>query len=396
MIERNKSSNFGKPLLPVDQEMFGPAAATKALDMLRLHPSYLASPLRSLRGVAATAGVKSVHIKDESGRFGLGSFKSLGGAYAVVCLALEEASRVLGRPVHASELLDPDVRAVVRKIDVGCATDGNHGRSVAAGANLAGCRANIFVHEGVSAERIAAIARFGANVIEVPGNYDDAVAEAERVCHANNWIIVSDTSWPGYERIPRLVMQGYTAMVSEILDEQVQPPTHVFLQAGVGGFAAAIAANFALRTGAARPKFIVVEPDRAACLLASNEVDAPIKIAPVEPTVMAMLECYEPSMLAWEILSRLAEAYMTVRDADAIAAMKQLAAAENGASRVIAGESGGAGLAGLLVAAADPRSRELLGLDAHSRVLLFNTEGATDPSIYKSLTGVDPRVLVPA
>lgn len=396
MIERNKSKSCGKLLLPLDQEMFGPAAAVKALDMLQLHPSYRPSPLRSLREVAATVGVQSVHIKDESGRFGLGSFKSLGGAYAVVCLALEEAGRVLGRPVHPGELLDPDVRAVVRNIDVGCATDGNHGRSVAAGANLAGCRANIFVHEGVSLERIAAIARFGANVIEVDGNYDDAVAEAERVCHANNWIIVSDTSWPGYERIPRLVMQGYTVMVSEILDEMAEPPTHVFLQAGVGGFAAAIAANLTLRTGAARPKFIIVEPDRAACLLASNEADAPVKIEPVEPTVMAMLECYEPSMLAWDILSRLAEAYMTVRDADAIAAMKQLAVAENGRSQVIAGESGGAGLAGLLSAASDPQSRALLGLDASSRVLLFNTEGATDPSIYKSLTGVDPRVPVPA
>lgn len=396
MIERNKSKSCGKLLLPLDQEMFGPAAAVKALDMLQLHPSYRPSPLRSLREAAATVGVQSVHIKDESGRFGLGSFKSLGGAYAVVCLALEEAGRVLGRPVHPGELLDPDVRAVVRNIDVGCATDGNHGRSVAAGANLAGCRANIFVHEGVSLERIAAIARFGANVIEVDGNYDDAVAEAERVCHANNWIIVSDTSWPGYERIPRLVMQGYTVMVSEILDEMAEPPTHVFLQAGVGGFAAAIAANLTLRTGAARPKFIIVEPDRAACLLASNEADAPVKIEPVEPTVMAMLECYEPSMLAWDILSRLAEAYMTVRDADAIAAMKQLAVAENGRSRVIAGESGGAGLAGLLSAASDPQSRALLGLDASSRVLLFNTEGATDPSIYKSLTGVDPRILVPA
>ena len=396
MIERNKSINRGKPLLALDQEMFGPVAAEKALAMLRLHPSYRPSPLRSLGEVAATAGVRSVHIKDESGRFGLGSFKSLGGAYAVVCLALEEAGRVLGRPVLPGELLDPDVRAVVRNINVGCATDGNHGRSVAAGANLAGCQANIFVHEGVSPERIAAIARFGANVIEVDGNYDDAVAEAERVCHANNWIIVSDTSWPGYERIPRLVMQGYTAMVSEILDEIAELPTHVFLQAGVGGFAAAIAANLTLRSGTSRPKFIIVEPDRAACLLASNEADTPVKIAPVEPTVMAMLECYEPSMLAWDILSRLAEAYMTVRDPDAIAAMKQLARAENGRSRVIAGESGGAGLAGLLAAANDPQSRALLGLDANSRVLLFNTEGATDPSIYKSLTGVDPRILVPA
>lgn len=396
MIERNKSSNCGQPLLVLDQEMFGPVAAARALEMLRLHPSYRPSPLRSLSDVAIAVGMRSVHIKDESGRFGLGSFKSLGGAYAVVCLALEEAGRVLGRSVHPSELLDPDVRAVVRRIDVGCATDGNHGRSVAAGANLAGCRANIFVHEGVSPDRIAAIARFGANVIEVAGNYDDAVAEAERICHANGWIIVSDTSWPGYERIPRLVMQGYTVMVSEILDELAQPPTHVFLQAGVGGFGAAVAANLTLRTGAARPKFIIVEPDRAACLLASNEADEPLKIAPVEPTVMAMLECYEPSLLAWGILSRLATAYMTVRDADAIAAMKQLAAAENGKDRVIAGESGGAGLAGLLAAAGDPHSRALLGLDSESRVLLFNTEGATDPSIYKSLTGIDPRVLAPA
>lgn len=396
MTEPNKSDDYGKPLLPADREMFGPAAATKALSMLRLHPSYRATPLRALHGVAATVGVQSVHIKDESGRFGLGSFKSLGGAYAVVCLALEEASRVLGRAVSANELLDPDVRAVLRKIDVGCATDGNHGRSVAAGANLAGCCANIFVHEGVSPERIAAIARFGANVIEVAGNYDDAVAEAERVCHVNGWIIVSDTSWPGYERIPRLVMQGYTVMVSEILAELPQPPTHVFLQAGVGGFAAAMAASLTLEGGAARPRFIIVEPDRAACLFASNAAGAPVKIAPVEPTVMAMLECYEPSMLAWGILSRLADAFMTVRDSDAIAAMKQLAIGENGKKGIVAGESGGAGLAGLLSACADPRSRELIGLDAHSRVLLFNTEGATDPEIYRSLTGIDPGVLAPA
>lgn len=396
MIQPNNSDYYNRPLLPVDRQMFGPDATAKALEMLRLHPSYRATPLRELNGLAASVGIQSVHIKDESGRFGLGSFKSLGGAYAVVCLALEEASRVLGRVVNASELLDPDVRAVVRNLNVGCATDGNHGRSVAAGTNLAGCRANIFVHEGVSPERIAAIARFGANVVEVAGNYDDAVAEAERVCHVNGWIIVSDTSWPGYERIPRLVMQGYTVMVSEILAELMQPPTHVFLQAGVGGFAAAMAASLTLDIGAARPKFIIVEPDRAACLFASNKADAPVKIAPVEPTVMAMLECYEPSMLAWGILSRLADVYMTVCDADAIAAMQQLAAAENGTNRVIAGESGGAGLAGLLAAAADPHSRELIGLDVHSRVLLFNTEGATDPTIYKNLTGIDPGILAPA
>jgi diaminopropionate ammonia-lyase len=390
MIEANRHEDYGKALLAIDQEMFGPDAAARVTQMLQLLPTHRATPLRALPDIAKTLGVASVHIKDESRRLGLGSFKALGGAYAVVCLVLEELGRLLKRSVAPSELLDPAIRSLVAQLTVGCATDGNHGRSVAAGANLVGCKACIFVHDNVNQERVDAIARFGARLIHVAGNYDDAVAEAERVCHSEGWTIVSDTSWPGYERIPRLVMQGYTAMVTEALAQLPKPPTHVFLQAGVGGFAASVAANISLVLGAARPKFIVVEPDRAACLFESNRVGEPIKIEAGEPTVMAMLECYEPSLIAWGVLSRVADAYMTLRDEDAVAAMNQLARPRDNSAAIIAGESGGAGLGALIAVMRDADARAMLDLNATSRVLLFNTEGATAPKIYRKLTGLDP------
>ena len=243
MIEANRHADYGTALMAIDQEMLGPEAATRVTQMLALLPAHRVTPLHALPGIAKTLGLQSVHIKDESGRLGLGSFKALGGAYAVVCVVLEEVSRLLKRNVNPSELLDPEIRLLVGQMTVGCATDGNHGRSVAAGANLVGCRASIFVHDNVNQERVDAIARFGAKLIHVAGNYDDAVAEAERVCRSEGWTIVSDTSWPGYERIPRLVMQGYTAMVAEALTQWPNPPTHVFLQAGVGGFAASVAVH---------------------------------------------------------------------------------------------------------------------------------------------------------
>jgi diaminopropionate ammonia-lyase len=390
MIEANRHEDYGKALLAIDQEMFGPEAAARVTQMLQLLPTHRATPLRALPDIAKTLGVASVHIKDESRRLGLGSFKALGGAYAVVCLVLEELGRLLKRSVAPSELLDPAIRPLVAQMTVGCATDGNHGRSVAAGANLVGCKACIFVHDSVNQERVDAIARFGATLIHVAGNYDDAVAEVERVCHSEGWTIVSDTSWPGYERIPRLVMQGYTAMVAEALAQLPKPPTHVFLQAGVGGFAASVAANISLALGGARPKFIIVEPDRAACLFESNRVGDPVRIEAGEPTVMAMLECYEPSLLAWGVLSRVADAYMTLRDEDAIAAMNQLARPRDNSAAIIAGESGGAGLGALIAVMRDADARAMLDLNATSRVLLFNTEGATAPELYRKLTGLDP------
>ena len=188
---------------------------------------------------------------------------------------LDAASERLGRAVDVAALQTPDVRAIAAAMTFACATDGNHGRSVAQGAELVGARAVVFVHSGVSQERVAAIARFGAEIVRVAGSYDDSVEEAARVADENGWTIVSDTSWPGYERIPALVMQGYTAMVREALRQLPEPPTHVFVQAGVGGVAAAVAGHLAVAFADHRPKFVVVEPARAACVFESARVGTP-------------------------------------------------------------------------------------------------------------------------
>jgi diaminopropionate ammonia-lyase len=249
----------------------------------------------------------------------------------------------------------------------------------------------IFIHTGVSEARCEAIARFGARIVRVEGDFDDSVAAVARAAEANGWNLVSDTSWPGYERVPRLVMQGYVALLTEALAEIPAPPTHVFIQAGVGGIAATVAAHFALVFGEARPFLTVVEASRAACLFESARAGHPVKVAHGRPTVMAMLECYEPSRVAWRILSRAADAFMTVDDEDAIAVMRRLAFPLGGDPAIIAGESGGVGLAGLIKAANDPALRDQIGLGPDARVFLINTEGATDPALYETLVGVAPE-----
>ena len=227
--------------------------------------------------------------------------------------------------------------------------------------------------------------------MRVAGAYDDSVREAARVAEQRGWAILSDTSWPGYERIPGLVMQGYTAIAREALRELDEPPTHVFVQAGVGGIAAAVAAHFAAVLGERRPVFVVVEPARAACLYESAKARRPVRINHGEPTVMAMLECYEPSLVAWRILARAADAFMTVDEGEAVSVMNRLAHPAGRDPVVVAGESGGVGLAGLIAAVGDPAVSATLGLDGASRVFAINTEGATDPSKYEALVGLSPE-----
>ncbi len=388
MLELNTRTARQGVVTPEVAQIFSLAAARQADADMRGWLGHTPSPLHSLPHLAGVAGVASIAVKDESQRLGMNSFKALGGAYAVFRLVLEEAGARLGRALPAEAIATEEVRAVAAGITVSCATDGNHGRSVAEGAMAAGCNAVIFVHEGVDPERVAAIKASGARVITVPGSYDHAVAEATRVCAREGWHVVSDTSWPGYETTPLLVMQGYTILVQEALAAQAAPPTHVFLQAGVGGFAAAVAAHMAVLFGAERPRLVVVEPQRAACLFESNRAGALTSVEPGEPTCMAMLECYSPSMVAWAILSELADGFMTLDEPEAVAVMNLLAKPQGGDPAVVSGESGGAGLSGLLQAARDETARGLIGLGPESRVLVFNTEGATAPRTYERLTGL--------
>jgi diaminopropionate ammonia-lyase len=350
-------------------------------------PGYAPTPLLDLAGIAGAAGLGMLRLKDEAGRFGLASFKALGGAYAVAEVVAGELARQGVAPAATStELMAGRWRTVTETITVTCATDGNHGRAVAWGARRCHCRAVIFIHEGVSAGRAAAIAAYGAEIRRVPGTYDDSVRVATAEAAANGWFVVSDTSWPGYTEVPRVIMQGYRVMADEAVTQwgaaqaDGSPPTHVFIQGGVGGVAAAVSVQMRAAFVPA-PKLVVVEPDRAACLLASAELGELTSVPGDLNTLMAGLACGEPSLLAWQELDRGAAAFMAIPDDAAVATMRVLAQAG-----IVAGESGVAGLAGCLLAAADPAARETLGLGVDSRVLVFSTEGATDPELYARLT----------
>jgi diaminopropionate ammonia-lyase len=354
---------------------FGEAAPTRVRGLLNLCPLHSATPLHRLDALAGALGLGRVIAKDESGRLGLGSFKALGGAYAVAELVLDWATKRLQRQVAPHELTSPPVKAAVAAQTVCCATDGNHGRSVAAGARLFGCQAVIFVHQHVAEEQRAALRAMDAKVIEVAGTYDDSVDECARVASANNWHLVSDTSWNSDGTVPTRVMQGYSVLIDEALGQMDEPPTHVFVQGGVGGLAGALAAYLADRFEASRPILVVVEPDRAACLMASVLAGAATEIAASQSTIMAMLECFRPSQTAWPILENYADAFLTVPENAATDIVALLAKPMGTDPAIDAGLSGGIGLAGLIAAVQDPEVRNGLSLDQNSRVLTIITEG---------------------
>lgn len=337
------------------------ARASEARATISEWSGYAPTPLRDLASLARETGVGSILYKDEGSRFGLGSFKALGGAYAV------------DRLVQA--------RGSAQGLTVTCATDGNHGRAVAWGARRAGARAVIYVHEGVSEGRADAIRSYGAEVVREGENYDASIRASAEAAKREGWTIVSDTSWPGYDTIPRDVMQGYALLALEA-EAQGAAPSHVFVQGGVGGVAAAVLSYYWETLGPRRPRFVVVEPDKADCLLLSARAGRPTTAPGDLDTVMAGLACGEPSLLAWTLLGPGADAFMSVTDDDAVAAMRRLAALG-----VVGGESGVAGLAGFLAASESEAWRNALALDATSRVLLIGTEGATDPALYAQLVG---------
>lgn len=354
-------------------------------------PGYAVTPLYDLMPVARACGVDHVFYKDEASRFGLGSFKALGGAYAVARLLQRQLQDRLGRPVAIAELARGDHRRITQSLTVVSATDGNHGRSVAAGAAWFGCRSVILVHAEVSEGRKQAIETLGAEVIRLAGNYDDTVREAARLARQDGWSLVADTSSRGDETACVDIMHGYTVMVAEAFEQLSRSlrrrPTHIFVQGGVGGLAAAVCAHAWQVFGAQAPIQVIVEPERADCLFQSALAGAPAKAMGDLKTIMAGLSCGEVSELAWRVLGRGVEFFMTIPDQAAIDAMRLLADPVRARTPIIAGESAGAGLAGLMLAAADPAAKAALRLDRQSRVLLFGTEGATDPALYKSLIG---------
>jgi diaminopropionate ammonia-lyase len=279
--------------------------------------------------------------------------------------------------------------ALAESITVTTATDGNHGRAVAWGASQFGCRAVIYVPRACSAAREHAIASFGACVVRTTSDYDDTMRQCAADAARNGWQVVADTSWEGYEEIPATVMEGYLVMAGEAAEQVGQIPTHVFVQAGVGGLAAAVCSHFRERWGGAAPRFAVVEPEGAAALFASAGAGRPQRAPGEVHTIMAGLECGEVSPIAWRVLDRGADFFVTVPDSVVPGCLRLLAHSPHGDASVFAGESAVAGLAALLEVARDPAARALLHLDHESRVLLFGTEGVTDAVVWRAL--VTPR-----
>jgi diaminopropionate ammonia-lyase len=351
-------------------------------------PGYAPTPLRRLTKLARAIGIGDILYKDEGERFGIGSFKALGGAYAVFRVLQQAIAQQTGATVTSGDLISGRYEALTSRMTVAAATDGNHGRSVAWGARNFGCRCVIYLPESTSEGRCRAIAAYRAEVRRVPGTYDNAVRQVAADAAASGWHVVSDTSYDGYMDIPRQVMQGYALMMDEALAQMSYTlPSHVFAQGGVGGLAAALCSYLWERHGAKRPRYIVVEPDKANCLFRSAVAGRPTPAEGTLDTIMAGLACGEVSILAWRILDRGADAFITVGDDAAAECMRLLAHNRLDDGAVVAGESAVAGLTGLLVAAADADACRSLVLTRDSTVLVFGTEGATDPELYQKIVG---------
>ncbi|MFA5490668.1 MAG: diaminopropionate ammonia-lyase [Candidimonas sp.] len=350
------------------------------------------TPLWFLPDMASKLGVAALAVKDESARSPLGSFKALGAPIALLRLILR---RWPDRGYTAESLFNGRHENDLAEYVVVSATDGNHGRALAAAARSIGCRCVIVLHKKVSLERERLIAALGARIVRIEGNYDDSVAHAAKLARDNDWQVVSDTSYEGYEAVPRDVMQGYAVIADELVEQAAaagsdQPPfTHLFLQGGVGGLAAGVASYLHERYGRDRPTMIVVEPAEADCLYQTAANGKLTNATGATDSIMAGLACGEASPLAWRFLDGEIDAFALVQDDKVPPAMQRLAKGSPRDIPILAGESGVAGLVALMDIADRPEHRAAIGLDGGSRVAVINTEGDTAPDLYRSLTGRD-------
>ena len=347
-----------------------------------------ATPLHDMPDLAARFQVGRFSVKDESARSPLASFKALGAPIALVRQILRVHPGLAPAAILSGRYADR-----LKGYTVVSATDGNHGRGLAAAARDAGVRCVIVLHANVRMEREEAIARFGAEIVRIEGNYDESVEEAARLAAEHGWQVISDTSYDGYEDIPRDVMQGYGIIAAELVAQtgaragEDAAHTHVLVQGGVGGLAAGIVSYFWEYHGARRPRFIVVEPAQADCLLQSAIHGRPWKATGSVDSVMAGLACGETSPLAWKFLASSVDHFMTIEDWQAVEAMRTLSTGSERDIPIVAGESGAAGLAAVQMLRNDAALSEEVGLGPESSVLIINTEGATAPELYRELVG---------
>ena len=357
-------------------------------------PGYKATPLVELDDLAKYYGVQKLWLKDESKRFGLNAFKVLGGSYAIG----KYLSQKLGRDMSElpfNVLISDEVKKQLGDVTFVTATDGNHGRGVAWVANKLRQKSVVYMPKGSAKMRFDAIAREGADVSITDLNYDDAVRLANKGAEEHGWIMVQDTAWDGYEEIPLWIMQGYSTIINEIVEQleaaKEEKPTHVFLQAGVGSFAGAVQGYLAHLYGDDRPITIICEPHGANCIFKSMEANdgKPHNVTGDLTTIMAGLACGEPNTISWKILRDNADFSVSCDDSIAARGMRVLSSPLGNDQRVISGESGAVGL-GLFTVLSEKKEEyaelmKALKIDENSRILCISTEGDTDVEGYKNV-----------
>ena len=387
-IIRTKKKDF-----TAADEMFNIKYARLARSFHRQIPGYKMTSLKSLPNLAHMIGLDGIYVKDESKRLELNSFKVMGGSFAIARF-IQKKLGLKDEELSYEYLTSDECREKLRDLTFASATDGNHGRGIAWASMKLGLKCVIYVHKYTSQARIDAIRNLGARVEVVDGNYDDAVRKIAEDAERYNWQIISDTSWPGYEEIPTWIMQGYTTIMLEAQEEFVSlgipKPSHIFVQAGVGALAAATIGFYGSLFKDDPPKFIVVEPDKAACIYETAKAnDGKLhNITGDLDTIMAGLACGEASPIAWRVLDSLADCFMTVPDYTAARGMRILAVPLKGDPFVISGESGAAPLGALYSIMTEEGSlglRKTLNLNDKSNVLVINTEGNTDPTHFRQI-----------
>ena len=375
----------------------------KANEFHKSFPQYTVTPLQKLSALASYLGVKNIFCKDESYRFGLNAFKVLGGSFAMARYIAQK----LGRDVSELDydyLTSDKLKEEFGQATFFTATDGNHGRGVAWAANKLGQKAVVYMPKGSSPIRLENILKENAEASITDVNYDECVriaaAEAEKT---ENGVVVQDTAWDGYEEIPAWIMQGYGTMALEAAEQLktagCERPTHIFIQAGVGSLAGAVQGFFANLFPGNCPTTVVVEADEAACLYKSASAgDGKIRFVDGDmQTIMAGLACGEPNTISWEILKNNSSFFVSCPDWVAAKGMRMLAAPVKGDTPVTSGESGAVsmGLIATLMESDDYKDlRESMGLDHSSKIIMFSTEGDTDPENYRAIVwnGAHPSI----
>lgn len=372
-----------------DISLFNVEEAGKARNFHSTFSMYQETPLVFLQNLAKKLQVKSIYLKDESCRFGLNAFKVLGASYAIA----NEIGRKIGKEIaelSAESILSEDTKEKIGDITFVTATDGNHGRGVAWTAKQLGQKAVVYMPKGSALERLENIRVEGAEAEITDMNYDDAVRLAQKMAEGKGWIVVQDTAWEGYEDIPRWIMQGYTTMGHEIMEQIPEKPTHIFLQAGVGSMAGAMTGFFSNLYKEDKPIIVIVEPAKADCLFQTAQADDG-KLHNVTgdmDTIMAGLACGEPCTIGWDVLKGYADAFIRCPEYAAADGMRVLAAPVKGDIAVTAGESGAAAfgcMVNILMDADLAEWKKLLKLDENAKILCISTEGDTDQKNYRDV-----------